>query len=73
MTREDADAVLADGTVIRVTAGNPTHEDAAALVIALDTGGQADVAAVSTPRPGWLRAARRESVGGRLIGSPTDL
>lgn len=62
---------LSDGTRVAVS-GNPTPEEIAAVVVALDValdqgdGGQ-------RRRPGWREAARREAVGGRLVRSRADL
>jgi Xaa-Pro aminopeptidase len=64
---------LADGTRVLV-AGDPTEEETAAVLVALDAARRADAAArTRRPRAAWLRAARREAIGGRLVASPADL
>lgn len=66
---------LRDGARVAVTAGNPTAEEVAAVLAALDASRRMDEV---SPRPegtsAWLRAARREAVEGRLLAaSPADL
>jgi hypothetical protein len=62
---------LADGTRL-VIRGNPSPEEVAAVVAALDQV-TSERNAGSRRRPGWLQAARREGVGGRLVRSRADL
>lgn len=62
---------LRDGTRI-VVSGNPTPDEIAAVVAALDVALQRDHDRVR-PRSGWREAARREAVGDRLIRSRADL
>lgn len=67
-------ATLSDGTRLRVTAGHPTPEEIAVLLVALagqdpalhDPSPQADV-------PAWSRAARREALGHPPVATPADL
>ena len=68
----DHDDRLPDGTVIRVTAGSPSADETAAVVAALEAAGTPS-ARSDRPRSNWMRAARREAAGHRLIASPTDL
>jgi hypothetical protein len=61
---------LASGTRLRVLRGDPTPEQIAALVLALD---QAEPEAPTVPRRGgWQLAARLEGLGGLRIGSASD-
>lgn len=62
---------LRDGTRVEIT-GNPTPEEVAAVVIALDRALERGAGGAAR-RPGWQEAARREAVGGRLIRSPSEL
>ena len=62
---------LPDGTRL-VISGNPTPEEIAAVVAALDVALQRDDNRVRS-RSGWREAARREGVGGRLMRSRADL
>lgn len=62
---------LGDGTRI-VVSGDPTPEEVAAVVAALDVALQREDNGVR-PRSGWREAARREAVGGRLVRSRADL
>ena len=62
---------LRDGTRVVLT-GNPTPEEIAAVVIALDAAAEHDADAMSR-RSAWQEAARREAVGGRLVRSRYDL
>ncbi len=62
---------LRDGTRL-VISGNPSPEETAAVVVALDRALERDDPR-SQRRPGWQEAARREAVGGPLVRSPTDL
>ena len=62
---------LADGTRI-VVSGNPTAEEIAAVVAALDVVLQRDEPPARR-RSGWREAARREAVGDRLVRSRADL
>lgn len=66
---------LRDGARVAVTAGNPTPEEVAAVLAALDAARRVDEASRRPEgTPAWLRAARREAVGGRLMtASPADL
>ena len=59
---------------IRIT-GNPTAEEIAAVVLALDTAAAADAAVRRRRprRPAWQYAGRLEAVGGRIVRSPADL
>ena len=58
---------------IRIS-GNPTPEEVAAVVLALDHFAAADSAAATQPRrPAWLEAARLEASGTRVVRSPADL
>ena len=64
---------LRDGTRLMVT-GNPTAEEVAAVVAALDRAlSDGDVWQPGARSPGWLLAARREAVGGRLVRTRADL
>ena len=64
---------LADGTRLVVT-GNPTPEEIAVVVVALDQALADQHAATQKPRRrGWQEAARREAVGGRLVRTRADL
>jgi hypothetical protein len=58
-----------------VTAGNPTPEETAAVVVALDTVRRADRAARARRplAPAWQRAAHIEGVGGGAVASPSVL
>lgn len=62
---------LRDGTRLQIS-GNPTAEEIAAVVLALDRALESRGTGVPR-RPGWQEAARREAVGGRLIRSPSEL
>lgn len=62
---------LRDGTRVVLT-GNPTPEEIAAVVVALDAAAEHDAGAASR-RSAWQEAARREAVGGRLVRSRNDL
>ena len=64
---------LADGARLVIT-GNPTAEETAAVIVALDQvlAGEAAGARV-TRRAGWQEAARPEAVGGRLVRTRVDL
>lgn len=60
---------------IRIT-GNPSPEEIAAVVMALDQAAADDAAAAARrvpPRPAWQYAGRLESVGGRIVRAPSDL
>ena len=61
---------LRDGTRIAVS-GNPTAEEIAAVVVALDRGLQRPHP--QPRRPGWQAAARYEAVGARVFRSAADL
>lgn len=64
---------LADGTRLRV-GGNPTAEEIAAVLLALDQAAAQDAAARHRPRPpAWQRAARLEGLGHRRVVTPRDL
>ena len=64
---------LPDGTRMVVT-GNPTAEEVAAVVVALDQVLAGEQAANQRPRRrGWQEAARREAVGGRVVRTRADL
>lgn len=64
---------LPDGARLVVT-GNPTAEEVAAVVMAVDQVLAAERAANQRPvRRGWQEAARREAVGGRLVRTRADL
>ena len=58
-------------TLLRVAGGRPTTEEIAALVVALDAA--ARQAPAPEPPPAWLRAARVEALGQRLVSAPGDL
>ena len=62
---------LPDGTRVVLT-GNPTSEEIAAVIVALDAAAEHD-AETAPRRSAWLLAARHEAVGGRLVRSRTDL
>ena len=64
---------LRDGTIIGILSGSPTAEQTAAVVAALEPAGAASAKPEPGNRSNWLRAARREGAGHRLIGSRTDL
>lgn len=54
--------------------GNPSAEEVAAVVMALDAAAAADAAASRRPRrPAWQYAGRLEAVGGRIVRTPADL
>ena len=58
---------------IRIS-GNPSAEEVAAVVVALDTAAAADAAASRrSRRPAWQYAGRLEAVGGRIVRAPADL
>lgn len=66
---------LGDGTRVDVLEGDPSHEELAAVVVALD---EAVTAAAGSPHPParrsrWRRAARVEAVGGGPVASARDL
>ena len=64
---------LPDGTRMFVT-GNPTAEELAAVVVALDQVIAGEQVMRGRPaRRGWREAARREAVGGRLVRTRADL
>ena len=61
---------LASGARLQVLRGDPTPEQIAALVLALD---QAEPEApTAIRRGGWQLAARLEGLGGLRIGSAAD-
>lgn len=62
---------LTDGTRIAVT-GNPTPEEVAALVVALNEVARQARTQV-TPRLAWQVAARHEATGHRAVASPWEL
>lgn len=57
--------------------GNPTPEETAAVVVALQALAAANAAAVaaagSRRRPGWIEAARFEALGHPPIAAPSEL
>lgn len=58
---------------IRIS-GNPTAEEIAAVVMALDAAAASDAASQRRPRrPAWQYAGRLEAVGGRIVRVPADL
>jgi hypothetical protein len=73
MSQPSAPDGLADGTLVRVSGGNPSPEEAAAVILALDAAARADSARRGPRRPAWQLAARLESLGARPIGSAADL
>lgn len=65
---------LGDGTRVDVLEGDPSHEELAAVVVALDeTVGDAGDRRPPAPRSRWRRAARMEAVGGGPVASRADL
>jgi hypothetical protein len=62
---------LRPGARIAVT-GNPTPDEVAALVLALDRPA-GDGRDPGPRRPAWQQAARLEAVGGASVRSPRDL
>lgn len=66
-------AGLPSGTRIAVTAGTANQDDLLAVLLALDQAARADADVPEPATPAWLRAARRENVGGRAAASPADL
>ncbi|MGH3664997.1 MAG: acyl-CoA carboxylase epsilon subunit [Egibacteraceae bacterium] len=55
-------------------AGDPTAEEIAALVLALDAAAAVDAKARRRPAPpAWLQAARMEGLGHRPAVAPADL
>jgi hypothetical protein len=64
---------LPSGTRVVVTAGDPTHEEVLAVLLALDQATSADADVPAPPPPAWLRAARQEAVGGPAAATPADL
>ena len=69
----EASAVDVAAVAMRIS-GNPTPEEIAAVVVALDQVAAADAAARRPlRRPPWQHAARVEAVGGRIVRSPADL
>lgn len=62
---------LRDGTRLRIR-GRPTREEVAAVAAALDRV-LADQDAPRAPDRPWQRAARLESVSGRIVRAPADL
>lgn len=64
---------LADGTWLRLSPA-ATPEEVAAVVLAVQRRRADTRRAPSASRmPTWLRAGRREAMGGRPVHSPTDL
>lgn len=65
---------LGDGTRVDVLEGDPSHEELAAVVVALDetVRGASDHRPPAT-RSRWRRAARVEAVGGGPVASRGDL
>lgn len=58
---------------IRIS-GNPTPEEIAAVVVALDAAAAEDAASGRrSRRPAWQYAGRLEAVGGRIVRAPADL
>jgi hypothetical protein len=58
---------------LRIT-GNPSAEEIAAVVVALDAAAATDAAAGRrVRRPAWQYAGRLEAVGGRIVRTPADL
>lgn len=65
---------LGDGTRVDVLEGDPSHEELAALVVALDEAVTTEGARHRpAPRSRWRRAARAEAVGGGPVASRGDL
>ena len=62
---------LADGTRI-VVRGNPTAEELAAVVVALNEVARR-AQAPAAPRLAWQVAARHEATGHRAVASPWEL
>ncbi len=62
---------LPGGTRLRID-GNPTPEEVAAVTLAVDRL-LAEERQRATHRHPWQRAARLESVGGRIVRAPADL
>ena len=62
---------LPDGTRI-VISGNPTDEEVAAVVLAVDAAAAQRHTPVA-PRHAWQVAARVEATGHRIISSPREL
>lgn len=55
-----------------VLRGDPSPEELAALVLAVDVAAVARARQALQP-PAWLRAARREGLGAAPVASPADL
>lgn len=66
---------LRHGARVVVRAGQPTPEELAALVAALDASaaGQADERRRPVSGPAWQRAARLEAAGVGRLATPADL
>lgn len=65
---------LGDGTRVDVLEGDPSHEELAAVVVALDeTVRDAGDGQPPPTRSRWRRAARVEAVGGGPVASRGDL
>jgi hypothetical protein len=70
-------AALAPGTRLRVDTGQPSPEELAAVVIAVDAAEARPparrVGAGGDDRPAWQRAARLEAAGVGRLATPSDL
>lgn len=73
MTGQERAPGLGDGTRLAFRRGNPTPEEVAAVVVALDAARRHEGEHRARPAPAWQRAARLEAVGGGPVSSPADL
>lgn len=59
---------------LRILSGDPSAEEIAAIVVALDPARRPAASPAAAPgSPAWARAARREALGGPPVASPQDL
>lgn len=73
MTGQAHEPGLPDGTRLAFRRGNPTAEEVAAVVVALDAARRRERAPRVAAAPAWQRAAHLEAVGGGPVSSPADL
>jgi Acyl-CoA carboxylase epsilon subunit len=64
---------LAPNSRIQIARGNPTAEEIAAVLVALDQeAGEIAIISAGQPQPPWQRAARLEGLGGAPPSSADD-
>jgi acyl-CoA carboxylase epsilon subunit-like protein len=63
---------LPSGTHLCILRGNPTPEQLAALILALDQVPSSDASSAHPRSSNWQRAARLESLGGAPLKSADD-